>query len=172
MTLWLGIPVAAVLLWAIVIYNLLVRDRARVDAAWSDIDVQLRRRADLLPKLVDTVRQHASYEAETLAEAIRQRDPEAIPSEPIRRALREGRVERAIDQVFARVEDYPELNASAAFVHLQEQISEVERHIQHARRYYNGAVRNLNTRLEQFPDMLLARLLRYSARPYFQVDRE
>ena len=156
--------------WAVVLYNLLVRDRNRVSAAWSDIAVQLKRRHDLIPKLVEVVKQYAGYERATLEMVVSLRDL----SEQARAISQKGDVETrlggAVRQLIAVSEQYPDLKANTHFMELQRDISTVEDHIQYARRYYNGAVRNLNTRIDSFPDLLIARLFRYEYAEYFQLD--
>ncbi len=167
--LWAGVLVA-LLVYAIVIYNLLVRDRQRTLAGWSDIEVQLKRRHDLIPKLVDAVRQYANYERSTLERVTALRDE----AREIRGAAAQGELESGISRgllkIFALQEDYPELKADRSFLQLQGDLSAVETDIQFARRYYNGAVRNLNTRIESFPDLLLARVFGYRHADYFEFE--
>ncbi|MDH3715333.1 MAG: LemA family protein [Gammaproteobacteria bacterium] len=160
---------AGALLWAVVIYNRLVRDRNRVAAGWSDIDVQLKRRHDLIPKLVAAVQQYASYESSTIA-AITELRKEAGAREGVERARMEGDISRGLQRLIALAEAYPELQASENFLSLQRDISAVENDIQYSRRYYNGAVRNLNTRIESFPDLVLARLFAFRPRDYFELE--
>ena len=160
---------AGLIVWAVVIYNKLVRDRNRVDAGWSDIDVQLKRRHDLIPKLVDAVQQYASYESSTIA-AITELRGEAGELDGAARARMEGDISRGLHRLIAVAESYPDLQASDNFLALQRDISAVENDIQYSRRYYNGAVRNLNTRIESFPDIVLARLFRFQAREYFELE--
>ena len=158
-------------LYAVYLYNLLVRDRQRTLAGWSDIEVQLKRRHDLVPKLVEAVRRYAAYEQATLDRVTRQRSA----AEELRAAPEQGRSERDLSaglvSIFALQEAYPELKADQSFLQLQTDISAVEADIQFARRYYNGAVRNLNTRIDSFPDLLLARLLGYRPAQYFEFDQ-
>ncbi|MFM1891979.1 MAG: hypothetical protein RLZ44_1056 [Pseudomonadota bacterium] len=168
---WLILLLAA-LVWAIVIYNLLVRDRNRVLAAWSDIDVQLKRRHDLIPKLVDATRAYAGYEAATLAELTRLRAASDAQAEPAARAELEHRLGSRLHRLFALAEAYPELKASSQFLQLQRDLSDTEDQIQYARRYYNGAVRNLNVRIESFPDLLVARLFGFRPAAFFELEPE
>lgn len=163
---------AGVLLYAIVLYNRLVGDRVRVRSAWSDVDVQLKRRGDLIPKLVDTVRQYAGYERATLEAVVELRTQAANSTRVADRALREQALAGGMRQLLALVESYPALKADQVFLELQQSITEVEEHIQFARRYYNGAVRALNTRVETFPDLLLARVLAFHSEDYFELDDE
>jgi LemA protein len=160
----------ALVLYAIIVYNLFVRDRNRVLTAWSDIDVQLKRRHDLLPKLVQAVRRYAAYEQATLESVTELR----ARSERSDRVEEIGTLESALGagmrRLFALVESYPDLKADAGFLDLQRNVSEVERHIQYARRYYNGAVRALNTRIESFPDLVVARAFGFRPADYFELD--
>lgn len=162
--------ITAFIIYAIVIYNRLVRDRQRTRAGWSDIEVQLKRRHDLIPKLVVAVKQYAAYEQATLDQvtALRSR------ASNMQAAARQGRLETDISlslvSVFALQEAYPELKANQSFLQLQIDISNVEADIQFARRYYNGAVRNLNTRIETFPDLLVARFFAYRQAQYFELE--
>jgi len=163
---------AGLLAWAVVLYNRLVRDRNRVDAGWSDIDVQLKRRHDLVPRLVEAVRQYAGYEQATL-KAVTALRTESERAEGIGRKgeLEQGLAD-GVHRLIALAEQYPDLKASGNFLELQQGLIEVEDHIQYARRYYNGAVRNYNTRIESFPDLLLARAFGFDERDYFQLESQ
>ncbi|WP_078121267.1 LemA family protein [Thiosocius teredinicola] len=172
MELLLGTLALALLIWAIFIFNRLVRDRHRVLAAWSDIDVQLKRRHDLIPKLVDTVKQYAAYEQATLTAVTELRTQAAALSEPEKLASVESALGEKLHSLIAIAEDYPDLKADQHFVELQRDITEVEEHIQYARRYYNGSVRNLNTRIDSFPDLIVARLFNYRHAQLFEFDAE
>ena len=158
------------LTWLIISYNLLVRDKIRVQAGWSDIDVQLKRRHDLIPKLVEAVKQYAAYESATLTTITELR----TRSEQSNHVAEIGDAEAALDseikQLLLLAEAYPDLKANQSFLDLQHNLTDVENHIQYARRYYNGAVRNLNTRIDSFPDLLLARFFRFLPANYFQAD--
>lgn len=158
----------ALLVVAVVLYNRLVRDRNRVNAAWSDIDVQLQRRHDLVPQLVKAVRKYAEYERATLEAVTALR--EAAEKEP--NVRERGRIEKQLDESVGRLlalaESYPDLKASANFLELQSQLVETENYLQFARRYYNGAVRALNTRIESVPHNLLAAAFDFTQRDYFQ----
>lgn len=163
---------AALLGGGVVLYNRLVRDRNRVDAGWSDIDVQLKRRHDLVPRLVEAVRQYAGYEQATLKAVTALR----AESERTARIGRKGELEEGLSdgvhKLMALAEQYPDLKASGNFLDLQKGLVEVEDNIQYARRYYNGAVRNYNTRIESFPDLLIARSFGFVEREYFQLESE
>lgn len=160
----------AVGVYVVVIYNRLVRDRNRVLSAWSDIDVQLKRRHDLLPKLVEAVRRYAQYERATLESIaqLRARSEQACEVSEI--GVLEGALGAGVRRLFALLEAYPQLQADAGFLDLQRNVSEVEQHIQFARRYYNGAVRALNTRVDSFPDLLVARLFAFRRAEYFELE--
>jgi LemA protein len=167
---YIFILLIAVAIWGIVIFNLLVRDKNRVLAAWSDIDVQLKRRHDLIPKLVDAVKQYASYESSTITAVTELRKQ----SEAINTAGRKGEIEKELTarlhNLIAIAEDYPELKASQSFLDLQRNLTEIEEFIQFARRYYNGAVRNLNVRIQSFPDMFIARMFGFQMAEFFEFE--
>ena len=156
----------------IVIYNRLVRDRQRVLTAWSDIDVQLKRRYDLIPKLVAAVEQYARYEESTLKTLIELRSRAGQVSDVGEKGSLEGQIAGGLRKLFALVEAYPELKADQSFLQLQGELTEVENQIQYARRFYNGSVRNLNTRIDSFPDLLVARAFYYAPQPFFELDDE
>ena len=159
-----------ILAWAIVIYNNLVHDKNTSLAAWSDIDVQLKRRHDLIPKLIDAVKQYANYES-SLLESVTELRAQAKTIEGIsERENIERQLQANVHKLIAVAEEYPELKASQNFLELQKDISDVENDIQYARRYYNGAVRNLNTRIDSFPDLIIARVFKYTYHEYFQLD--
>lgn len=173
---WTVLVVLALLVlfgvYAIVIYNRLVASRQRVAEAWSGIDVQLKRRVDLVPNLVETVKGYNVHESGLLEEITRQRGRiAAAPTEDIGvRAAAEGQLGAMIGRVLAVAEAYPDLKASANFRDLQESLNGLERDIQHARRYYNGAVRLLNTAVHSFPSNLVARQLNFTEASYFEPD--
>ena len=162
--------VFALLIWAIVIYNKLVNDKNTSLAAWSDIDVQLKRRHDLIPKLIEAVKQYASYESSLLQSVTELRNQAKSIESISERENIERELQTQVHKLIAVAEDYPELKASQNFLALQEDISEVENDIQYSRRYYNGAVRNINTRIDTFPDLLVARFFNYKYHAYFQLD--
>ena len=164
--------VAVIVIFAIIIYNRLVRDRQRVLTAWSDIDVQLKRRYDLIPKLVAAVEQYARYEESTLKTLIELRSRTGKVSDVGEKGLLESQIGGGLRSLIALAEAYPELKADRSFLQLQSELTEVENHIQYARRFYNGSVRNLNTRIGSFPDLLLARSFSYTLQPFFELDDE
>ena len=163
--------ILVVLLAAVVwIYNRLVQDRNQVLAAWSDIDVQLKRRHDLVPQLVDAVKAYADYEQATMKAVTEMRtQSEAAQHLPDKAAI-EDAMEKAMHRLIVVAEDYPELKADQNFRQLQDELTDVEDHIQYARRFYNGAVRILNTRIQSFPHLLISRPLGFQAAEFFEVE--
>jgi LemA protein len=161
--------VVLVVLWAILTYNGLVSRRAMVAEGWSGIDAQLKRRADLIPNLVETVKGYAAHERQTFDELTKMR-AEAGSQDPAQRARAETAITAAIGKVMAVAEAYPDLKASANFQTLQKDLADIEDQIQLARRYYNGAVRNLNVAVQQFPSNLIANMGGFTAAQFFQLD--
>jgi LemA protein len=173
MTTWIILIVAAaVLLYAVVVFNRLVRTRQMANEAWSGIDVQLKRRSDLIPNLVETVQGYAAHERGVLQEVTELRGrARALPREDVAgRAQTEGALSLALGRLFAVAENYPDLKASANFLALQQQLSDLENEIQMARRYYNGATRNQNTLVQSFPSNLVAHLFGFGERAYFEIS--
>jgi LemA protein len=160
----------ALLLWGIVSYNLLVRDRARVAQSWSDVGVQLARRHDLIPKLVEVVKQHAGYERTVFENVAALRERGMREKTPKALSAVEGELGLELERLIALAEAYPDLKASASFVTLMKNLTDAENQIQLARRYYNGAVNNLNTRIATFPDLIPARLFGFVAAEYFEFQ--
>ncbi|MCW8929236.1 MAG: LemA family protein [Gammaproteobacteria bacterium] len=163
------------IIWLIIIYNRLVSLKNQVEAAWSDISVQLKRRHDLIPKLVEVVKQYASYEQALLTQVTEIRTQSQKLDDLKALDLNEtGLLEQNITEQLGKIkilaEDYPDLKASQHFIELQKELSIIEETLQHARRFYNGAVRMLNTRIDTFPDLAIARLFSFKYRQYFQMD--
>ena len=160
---------AALLAWAVLAYNRLVRLRNQWRTAWADIDVQLQRRHDLVPRLVASVDAYADHERATL-EAVTSLRERALATRG-REALGavETELEQAIGRLLARVEAYPDLKASDNFLQLQRDLVEVEEHLQYARRFYNGAVRDYNTAIERVPDVAVAKGFGFGAAEFFQA---
>jgi LemA protein len=172
---WLWLPaglVLAVLAYGIWTFNRLVALRKRGDGAWSDIDVQLKRRADLVPALVETVKGYARHESTTLEAAVAARNQAAQATTVADRAEREQSVARAVGRLFALAEAYPDLKASAGFQQLHRSLVDVEDHLQSARRYYNAVVRDYNTLVESFPPNVVANLTGFPPRDFFQLDSQ
>jgi LemA protein len=173
MTLGLAIFLAAVAIvvgLAITAYNRLVGLTQRSESAWSDVDVQLKRRTDLVPNLVETVKGYAAHERTTLEQVIRARGAAVGAGSPEARARAEGVLTEALRQLFAVAEAYPELKANENFRQLQGSLAEIEDAVQNARRYYNAVVRDLNTAIESFPSNMVASFFRFVKRAYFELD--
>lgn len=162
--------VAGVLLWGILLYNGLVRMRNMVEEAWSGIDVQLKRRTDLIPNLVSTVKGYAAHEKGTLEEVIRLRGLAQNAHGVGETAQAQGLLGAALGKLFALAENYPDLKANANFAQLQATLGEIEEEIQLARRYYNGAVRNLNIAVESFPSNLIAGRFGFVKAEFFELE--
>lgn len=160
----------AIAIWSVIIYNNLVYNKNTTLAAWSDIDVQLKRRHDLIPKLIDAVKQYASYESSLLKSVTELRTQAKSIEKISERENIERKLQDQVHKLIAVAENYPELKANQNFLELQKDISDVENDIQYARRYYNGAVRIINTRIDSFPDLLVAKLFNYKYHEYFQLD--
>lgn len=156
---------------AIILYNLLVKRRQLVNNGWSDIDVQLKRRADLIPSLVRTVEAYAKHEHQLFEEVAKKRSAAmAAGDNPEERGKAESELSRPVAQMLAVAEDYPELKASGNFLDLQKELAETEDKIEMARRFYNGAVRELNTLIESFPINLAAGSFGFGKRAYFEIE--
>lgn len=165
-----GLMIVAVLAGLILIYNRLVKKRNRVATAWSDIDVQLSRRHDLVPNLVEVVRAYAGHERQTLERVTRLRSEALATDSPAQLGNIENELEQLLGRLMVLKEDYPDLKASENFARLSDQLVEVEDHLQYARRFYNGAVRDLNTRVQQFPDILIARLFGFGPAEFYRAE--
>jgi LemA protein len=161
--------VGAIVLFAIVIFNRLVRQRNLVREGWSGIDVQLRRRTDLVPNLVKTVQAYAAHERGLFEDVTRNRASSIAASDIGGQAAAERALSGALGRLMAVAEAYPQLKADKNFLDLQAQLSEVEDNIQMARRYYNGTVRNLNISIQSFPEVILARALGFKEEPFFEL---
>ena len=171
LALWivLGI-VGLVVLWAIYGFNRLVRLRVRVDNAWSQVDVQLRRRYDLIPNLVETVKGYAAHEREVFEEVTRARSAAEQAQGVQDQARAENQITRGIRQLLAVAENYPQLKANENFLALQEELTGTESKIAYARQFYNDEVALLNTRIQSFPSNLVARAGRFEPRHFFEID--
>ena len=162
--------VVLVALYGIWTFNRLTQLRQLADNAWADIDVQLKRRHDLIPSVVSVVKGHAGYEKGTLEAVVAARNRALGASGPAAKAEAEDPLAGSIQRVFAIAEAYPDLRAAESFRELQQTLSELEDHLQNARRYYNAVVRDLNIKIAQFPSSLVAALLRFQPREFFGVD--
>jgi LemA protein len=169
--LWVLIGIlAVVILYAIFTYNRLVRARVRVDNGWSQIDVQLRRRYDLIPNLIETVKGYASHERTVLEDVTNARAQAQSATGVQGQAAAENELTRSIRQLFAVAENYPELKASQNFLNLQEELTGTESRIAFARQFYNDQVANLNVLIGTFPPNIIARLGRFTPREFFEID--
>ena len=171
----LSIIIISLFIWLIIIYNRFISLKNQVDAAWSDISVQLKRRRDLIPKLVEVVKQYASYEQAVLSRVTEIRTQSQKMEQLKELDLDEtGQLEKRLTEQLSQIkilaEDYPDLKASRHFIELQKELSVIEETLQHARRFYNGAVRMLNTRIDTFPDLAVANVFNFKYRQYFQMD--
>lgn len=167
---WIALAVvAALLLGVIVIYNGLVRLRVQCDNAWADVDVQLKRRHDLVPNVVETVKGYAGHERETLDSVVAARSRALAAPSPAAKAEAEGMLTQALKSLFAVAEAYPQLRAVESFTQLQATLTQIEEAIQNARRYYNAVVRDLNTKIAQFPSNLIAGLFAFTPREFFEI---
>ena len=164
--------IAAAAFYAVTLYNRLVKNRQMSEEGWSGIDVQLKRRADLIPNLVDTVKGYAGHERELLERVteLRAQVGKVPEGDVAERGKLEGLLSGAIGRLLAVAENYPDLKANENFLELQETLGEVENEIQMSRRYYNGAVRNLNVMVESFPSNLVAGQFGFEKREYFEID--
>ena len=151
-------------------YNGLVQLRVRADNAWSDIDVQLKRRHDLIPNLVETVKGYATHEKGTFEDIAKFRSMAMQATAPADKAAAENQLTGALKSLFAVAENYPDLKASAEFTQLQGSLNDVEDTLQNARRYYNAVVRDLNTKIQSFPTNLLAGMFGFQQKQFFEVD--
>jgi len=167
---WLILVIVALLVGVALVYNSLVRLREQADSAWADIDVQLKRRHDLVPNLVETVKGYATHEREAL-EAVVQARTAAISAEgPGERGEAENGLAGALRSLFALSEGYPDLKANRSFLGLQDSLTEIEDHLQKARRYYNAVVRDYNIRTRQVPTNLVAGAFGFEVREFFQAE--
>ena len=161
---------AAAAVWAIVIFNRLTHLRQLGDNAWADIDVQLKRRHDLIPQVVAVVKGHAGYERTTLEALVAARGRALAAATPAARYQQEDPVAGGLRRIFAIAEAYPDLQAAASFAGLQRTLTDVEDHLQNARRYYNAVVRDFNTAIAQLPASLLAGALGFRPREFFGIE--
>jgi len=163
------ILLAALLLFVILAYNSLVKLRVQSDNAWADIEVQLKRRYDLVPNLVETVKGYAAHERSTFEKVTEARTRAMSATTPAAKAQAEGMFAEALKTLFAVSENYPQLRAVENFTQLQSELTGIEEQVQLARRYYNAVVRDLNTRIAQFPTNLIASLFSFRPREFFEV---
>lgn len=164
--------VVLLVLYGVFLYNSLVKSRQMAEEAWSGIDVQLKRRADLIPNLIETVKGYAAHEKSTLEEVIELRNrAQAVPAGDVAgRAQAEGMLSQALGKLFALAEAYPDLKANQNFLELQTSLETLESEIQMSRRYYNGAARDLNVKVESVPSNIIASQFGFTKRDYFEIE--
>lgn len=168
---WSGLVLLAIVGYAVLVYNAFIALRMRAEASWSDIDVQLKRRHNLVPQLVSAVKSYAAYER-AIMEAVVEARSKGIQAHGIFEQNRaEKHLTHELRQLLAVVENYPEIKADSTFLKLQHELVEVEDAIKNARRYYNAVVRDYNTKIESVPDMLIAKPFRFTRRDYFELER-
>ena len=165
----LAVVVVLVLLFVWGAYNGLVKTNVRAEEAWSDITVQLKRRMDLIPNLVESVKGYAKHEAQTLESVVKERGS-AIGGSVKETAETENQISGALKSLFAVAESYPDLKANQNFLQLQDELVDTEDKIQASRRFYNGAVRDLNTKVQMFPTNIFANMLGFKKREFFEVE--
>ncbi len=161
-----------VLLWLILVYNGLVKLKNRVEEAWSDIDVQLKRRYDLIPNLINTVKGYAKHERETLEKVTEMRAKAMGAKDTKEQAEAENMLSETLKSLFAVSENYPDLKANQNFLELQKELSDTENKIQASRRFYNGNVRDFNTKIQTFPTNIIAGILGFTEREFFEAEGE
>ncbi len=167
---WVLIAALGLIAWLVFTFNKLVRFRNQSRNAWADIDVQLKRRYDLIPNLVETVKGYAGHEKQTFEAVVEARNRAMAAQGPAEKGPAEGQLAQALGSLFALAEGYPELRAVENFLQLQGTLSEIEEALQNARRYYNAVVRDLNTAIEQFPSNLVAGLFGFTLADFFRIE--
>src|ERR1700684_4564287 len=170
MLIGLAVVVVVVVMYLMFAYNGLVRLKVQCDNAWADIDVQLKRRYDLIPNLVETVKGYASHEKGTLEGVVQARNAAMNSQGPAAKSETEGMLTQALRQVFALAEAYPQLRAVESFTQLQGTLNQLEDTIQNARRYYNAVVRDLNTKIQEFPSNIIAGMFNFKPREFFEIS--
>lgn len=168
----IAIVLIVIIVWLIGLFNSLIRSKNRVQEAYSDVDVQLKRRYDLIPNLVETVKGYMQHEAKTLQAVTEARNIAMKAEEAPTRAKAEDMLTGALKSLFAVAENYPDLKASGNFAKLQDELSDTENKIQAARRFYNGMVRDFNTKIQVFPNNMVAQSLSFKQFAYFEVKNE
>ena len=165
-----AVVLVGLVLYLMSAYNGLVRLKVQCDNAWSDIDVQLKRRYDLIPNIVETVKGYAAHEKDTLEGVVAARNQAMTAQGPAAKGEAEGMLTTALRQVFALAEAYPQLRAVESFTQLQNTLNQIEDTLQNARRYYNAVVRDFNTMIEQFPSNIVAGMGNFKEREFFQIS--
>jgi LemA protein len=162
--------IAVIVVVVVGIYNSVIRLKNKCDEGWADIDTQLKRRYDLIPNLVETVKGYAAHESGTLEKVIEARNIAMKAETPEEKEKAENAITGALKTIFALSESYPDLKANQNFLDLQQTLKEVEEHLQLSRRYYNATVRDFNTKIEVFPNNFIARIFKFTQRNFFQAD--
>lgn len=171
--LWIILGLAVALIaWLIGIYNSLIKLRNRTNEAWSDIDVQLKRRYNLIPNLVETVKGYATHERELFEKVTKARTAAMGAQDPAEKAQAENALSGTLKSLFAVAENYPDLKANQNFLELQKELSDTENKIQAARRFYNGNVRDFNIKIQKFPNTLVAGTFGFKERDFFEIEEE
>ncbi|MBX3320692.1 MAG: LemA family protein [Nitrospira sp.] len=167
---WIILAVLAIFILLVIgLYNSLVRLTVQTENAWADIDVQLKRRHDLIPNLVETVKSYAGHEKQTLEAVIAARNRAMSATTPSRKAEAEGILAQSLKSLFAVAEAYPQLHAVESFTQLQASLNQIEEAVQNARRYYNAVVRDLNTKIQEFPSNMIADSFSFRTREFFEL---
>jgi len=161
--------IVLIVLWFVIIYNLFIRDKNRIKEAWSGIDVQLKRRHNLIPNLVETVKAYSKYERELFNQITESRSRSVNIENVKEKSAAETDISGMLKNLFAVVENYPDLKANVNYLDLQKQLTEIEDQLQYARRYYNGTVRNYNIRVESFPGNIIAGLFNFKQADFFEI---
>lgn len=164
------VVLVVIALWGVAIYNGLIRLRNRVDEAWSDIDVQLKRRYDLIPNLVNSVKGYVTHEKELFENVTKARTAAMGAGSTQDKAEAENMLSGTLKSLFAVAENYPDLKANQNFLELQRELSDTENKIQASRRFYNGNVRDFNTKIEIFPNNIFAGILKFTKREFFEAE--
>lgn len=166
------IIIGLLIVWIIFVYNGLIKGRIKVDEAWSDISVQLKRRYDLIPNLVETVKAYATHEKGVFEKVTEARSSAMQATTLAEKGKAENALSSTLKSLFAVAENYPDLKASTNFLQLQTELSDTENKIQASRRFYNGNVRDFNTKLQVFPTNMIGGVLGFTAREFFQIEEE
>lgn len=172
MTLVILAIIVVIAFLAVGMYNGLIKLRNTSEQAWSDVEVQLKRRHDLIPNLVETVKGYATHEKETFKQVVQARNQAMNASSPEDKAQAENFLQSTLKSLFALAEAYPDLKANQNFLDLQDELSNIEEQIQLARRYYNAVVRDLNTKIETVPSNFIANMFHFEKKEYFELDSE
>ncbi|TKS58584.1 MAG: membrane protein [Nitrospira sp.] len=167
---WIPLVVLAALVMLVIgMYNTLVRLRVQSENAWADIDVQLKRRHDLIPNLIETVKGYAGHEKQTFEAVVTARNRAMTATTPATKAEAEGVLAQSLKSLFALAEAYPQLRAVESFTQLQGSLNQIEETVQNARRYYNAVVRDLNTKIQEFPSNFIANFFSFKPREFFEI---